>query len=68
MMLKDAAFAAQNRPCTCGDPRSEEHRPRVFEVVLKRSPERDTNEYAEHTVMALSGRVISEVDEEAWRD
>ena len=56
----EALHAAKNRACTCGETRLE-HRPRIFEVILD-APEEDPNTYTVNSVMALSGRVVSEID------
>jgi hypothetical protein len=63
--LEDAIHAAQNRVGQCGDPHSDDHRPRVFQVELV-DPERDTDAYANDTVMALSSVVIAELPADKW--
>ena len=56
----EARRAALNRACMCPTP-GEDHRPRIFEVLLA-DPEPDPNGWGEESVMGTSGRVIRPVE------
>ena len=59
--LAVAIHAATHRMCTCGASFDDDHRPRIFEVVITESVP-DPNNYTDTSVMALGGQVIREID------
>lgn len=58
----DAWEAARRRACRCSDAGSADHRPRVFLVELE-DAEPDPPAWGAGGVLALSGKVLSEVAE-----